>query len=896
MASGLEVIAPPSQQTLLGSTLLLPCTFRVENSQVISKFLAILWYFGDTEILRYDNKGKEIIHSRVTVDEKGFLQGNASITLSNVTISDEGTYRCLVIHSPSKQEKKISLKVQAVPGVHIIKKALIKQKEGSLQCLVTDYYPQAIKVTWLLNGNALTRSTSGSPRQNVDGTFRVNSSVTLLPSEIQDNMVIGCQVQHESYPRPLIDSFKVVYGGEMKLQPVVTKAHAIFFTVPPSVQMFSSKVEGHSETIFVCEASGFSPEPVQIKWLLNGMKVEEPRTSEGGGFIKRSYYWNPSGPGNQLANITCEAYHETLYQPVTETLQITKSYRHYYWTGVAILFILLVLLCSVISTSHQNFQVSHIHKLMLDDSEKVTLFCTASDCSKQPQVTWTVMEASETKSKGKRKVIWTENWQDKGSVPASLTQSGESDPLLNEEYTVRTDRLEVGRLLSVLSTLSFKPAVQKHKNIEVSCQFVCGWKKIEKKLKYSYILREPQVSQPIKLSINEAGDVLCSLVLQEFYPRQIRIRWSCGVGCYQDLESNTKINPCSSIQAFNAESECKIPGQLLKDPGFRMRMTWEHESMTGLEQQELSVQDKGIPVIRSITHSNDKVTAEIDQFYPQDIELVWSRTKHRKTNKYVEYEASRISTESNSNSDGTYRIISSCDPKIYTFTHKHMKLRVEHEALETPIERTLIVKKVRLFGERETVKAHSKDLEKELLLPEKQGRTGGPGAHRDCWSRAPRPPTAPHRVRPLNRRHAHARAALLPFPHSEQLALLEGLPEPDVNPAGFLKKLKAIKTIYTATRRDLEEIMKLGFGPRVLPILEIFKNTSKFDPRIEILRLRISKSKDLALNVRSFDRRIFRSIERLHPSNRTIRRILIKRSKENPSIKKCLASLWGPSP
>ncbi|XP_041434555.1 uncharacterized protein LOC108704224 [Xenopus laevis] len=790
---GLEVIAPPSQQTLLGSTLLLPCTFRVENSQVISKFLAILWYFGDTEILRYDNKGKEIIHSRVTVDEKGFLQGNASITLSNVTISDEGTYRCLVIHSPSKQEKKISLKVQAVPGVHIIKKALIKQKEGSLQCLVTDYYPQAIKVTWLLNGNALTRSTSGSPRQNVDGTFRVNSSVTLLPSEIQDNMVIGCQVQHESYPRPLIDSFKVVYG------------------VPPSVQMFSSKVEGHSETIFVCEASGFSPEPVQIKWLLNGMKVEEPRTSEGGGFIKRSYYWNPSGPGNQLANITCEAYHETLYQPVTETLQITKSYRHYYWTGVAILFILLVLLCSVISTSHQNFQVSHIHKLMLDDSEKVTLFCTASDCSKQPQVTWTVMEASETKSKGKRKVIWTENWQDKGSVPASLTQSGESDPLLNEEYTVRTDRLEVGRLLSVLSTLSFKPAVQKHKNIEVSCQFVCGWKKIEKKLKYSYILREPQVSQPIKLSINEAGDVLCSLVLQEFYPRQIRIRWSCGVGCYQDLESNTKINPCSSIQAFNAESECKIPGQLLKDPGFRMRMTWEHESMTGLEQQELSVQDKDfpwrpqmgeiinpdtlipgtegkfqckiwgyfpdalevkwlrreaggqelfsvspsekykipemeqkreadgtfsctvslivsvsaitekgakficrvghpslgepletstgdfslrrIPVIRSITHSNDKVTAEIDQFYPQDIELVWSRTKHRKTNKYVEYEASRISTESNSNSDGTYRIISSCDPKIYTFTHKHMKLRVEHEALETPIERTLIVKK-----------------------------------------------------------------------------------------------------------------------------------------------------------------------------------------------------------
>ncbi|OCT90534.1 hypothetical protein XELAEV_18019149mg [Xenopus laevis] len=67
---------------------------------------------------------------------------------------------------------------------------------------------------------------------------------------------------------------------------------------------------------------------------------------------------------------------------------------------------------------------------------------------------------------------------------------------------------------------------------------------------------------------------------------------------------------------------------------------------------------------------------------------------------------------------------------------------------------------------------------------------------------------------------------------------------------------------------------------------ETVKNTSKFDPRIEILRLRISKSKDLALILRSIDRRIFRSIERLNPSNRTIRTILIQRSKENPSIKK----------
>eukprot|EP00079_Xenopus_tropicalis_P031788 XP_017945559.1 PREDICTED: uncharacterized protein LOC105946035 [Xenopus tropicalis] len=324
------------------------------------------------------------------------------------------------------------------------------------------------------------------------------------------------------------------------------------------------------------------------------MRVEEPKKSESGGFIKESHYRIPSGPGNQLAKITCEAYHETLHHPVTETLQIAKSYRHYYCTGAAILFILLVILCLV--KSLQNFPVSSIHTLMSDDGEKVTLYCVASNCPEEPRVTWTVTEGSETKKKVIRTVIWTrtETWGEMGSVPTSLTQSGESELLLSEGYTMRSDRLAAGRLHGVLSTLSFKPDAQKHKNIEVSCRFVCGGKIRERKLQYSFILRRPQVSGPIQVSIIENEDVLCSVALKEFYPKPIQIKWSCGVGCYQDLESKTNINPYGSTQAFNAESECKIPAQLFKDPGFKVRVTWKHESMT--EQQELSVRD-GVSVL-----------------------------------------------------------------------------------------------------------------------------------------------------------------------------------------------------------------------------------------------------------------------------------------------------------
>ncbi|XP_041431864.1 CD276 antigen-like isoform X2 [Xenopus laevis] len=216
--SSLQVTLPPFQSSLIGRDVLLPCTFRVDNPPVNPKFLALLWHFGDKEVLRYDNKGK-VSSPRLFIDEKLILEGNVSLSLSNVTISDRGTYRCSVIYSPNTQQKEIRLHIHAVPEVGLAKRSVSKNQRAFLQCSITGFYPEPINVTWLRNGKLLPNSVLGPLQQNEDGMFQQDSTLTLTPSFTRGNPIYACQVQHESLPTPRQDSYKVQYG----VQPGLTQ-------------------------------------------------------------------------------------------------------------------------------------------------------------------------------------------------------------------------------------------------------------------------------------------------------------------------------------------------------------------------------------------------------------------------------------------------------------------------------------------------------------------------------------------------------------------------------------------------------------------------------------------------------------------------------------------------
>uniref|UniRef100_A0A674IC16 Ig-like domain-containing protein n=1 Tax=Terrapene triunguis TaxID=2587831 RepID=A0A674IC16_9SAUR len=106
----LEVMVDSLVVAQLGSQALLPCTFTVVDAPISPEYLAVHWYFQDQELVSYDDS-LNVSRPGASMDTEQLASGNASLVLRNVTVSDQGAYRCLVIHSPDRGEQSLHLAV-----------------------------------------------------------------------------------------------------------------------------------------------------------------------------------------------------------------------------------------------------------------------------------------------------------------------------------------------------------------------------------------------------------------------------------------------------------------------------------------------------------------------------------------------------------------------------------------------------------------------------------------------------------------------------------------------------------------------------------------------------------------------------------------------------------------
>lgn len=104
---------------------------------------------------------------------------------------------------------------------------------------------------------------------------------------------------------------------------------------------------------------------------------------------------------------------------------------------------------------------------------------------------------------------------------------------------------------------------------------------------------KPSVKGPIDLSLDDSGNVLCSLTLENFSPRNVQIKWNCGVGINQELPSTEDIKK-NQDHTFQCNSTCRIPKHFFIDPGSKVQVTWTHGSLDQPGSQELSL--KGITI------------------------------------------------------------------------------------------------------------------------------------------------------------------------------------------------------------------------------------------------------------------------------------------------------------
>ncbi|KAH1171939.1 hypothetical protein KIL84_007557 [Mauremys mutica] len=330
----LEVMVDSPVTAQLGSQALLPCTFTVADDPISPEYLAVHWYFQGQELASYDDS-LSVSRPGVSMDTEQLASGNASLVLHNVTVSEQGAYRCLVIHSPDRGEQSLHLAVLAVPTVAVPSKAVLRGEPNLLKCSVSGFHPADIAVTWLRTGEVLPASPLPAPQRNPDGTFNVSSSLTFQPTEQDQGVTFSCQVQHAALPRGALQTdFQLVFGV-----PPVVNIHAPTF------------VQGKAQ-VLTCDVKGFYPEAIAVNWLLNGVRTEAPRVNPNGTFNLESFYQFKPAAESEGAEISCEVQHETLSRPIVRSVRVHLEREG---TQVSVIVLVVSVLVSALAVAGVAF-------------------------------------------------------------------------------------------------------------------------------------------------------------------------------------------------------------------------------------------------------------------------------------------------------------------------------------------------------------------------------------------------------------------------------------------------------------------------------------------------------------------------------------------------------------
>ncbi|XP_073504784.1 uncharacterized protein [Phyllobates terribilis] len=373
--------------------------------------------------------------------------------------------------------------------------------------------------------------------------------------------------------------------------------------------------------------------------------------------------------------------------------------RRWHFVIIGVLVVLLVTslpgLWYFMKRDSQRFQVGHIHRLRTE--EKVNFYCTASNCPQDVRVTWKIQENNG------EMILISANNQERDEEAALKVRS---------DYTVETELSQEDKLHHAISALSFTPVVSKHKEIEVSCRFFCNRRSLEKRLKWSFNFKKVELSVSGQMSLGDNGDVLCSVSLQNFYPKDIELKWSHGLGPFQEVETFQETFTKNNDFTFNVRSVCRVPGRLFKDQGYRVRAAWCHGTETG--QQEVSITDSDWrPVMGEIEKPDfidgkeAKLLCRVSGYYPDVLDVRWLRRDAESQEFQIlsandKYKIPVMEATQQEDKTFTYTAGLMVSVSAATDYGAEFICRVRHPSLKTPLEKRTGEIRVMEIREEET--------------------------------------------------------------------------------------------------------------------------------------------------------------------------------------------------
>ncbi|XP_065278445.1 tapasin-related protein-like [Emys orbicularis] len=309
--SRLQIFTEPSSRALLGSGALLECRFDVGGPVDLSS-LRVQWYLFEERIAQY-NQGRGESQPGASVSEQELENGNASLSLSRVTVSDEGPYKCVIGYGMEQLQGETALHVLAAPRLSIPRRSAGTDTATSFPCHVWGFYPGDVTVTWLRDGRVLTDATHSAPQRNPDGTFNLTLTHTFTPTASDSGSIFSCRITHSALAQPLREEFPLA----------VTAAPRII--VP---QRSGTK---YTTTSFPCHVWGFYPQDIAVTWLRDGRVRTEStysplqRNPDGTFNLTLTYTFAPTFR-DRGSILTCRVSHSALAQPLQEAFALAVTF------------------------------------------------------------------------------------------------------------------------------------------------------------------------------------------------------------------------------------------------------------------------------------------------------------------------------------------------------------------------------------------------------------------------------------------------------------------------------------------------------------------------------------------------------------------------------------------
>ncbi|XP_027005571.2 tapasin-related protein [Tachysurus fulvidraco] len=223
----------PSVAAAIGEDIVLDCGYRQRDTPPVQN-LGLEWRW------QYRGQGKTILDMKET--EAGSIlavdreetsanstllvrDGNASLTMMKLKVSDEGTYICTISSAPFQTQQIVQLNIIQPPRVSFDGNKITFQDEAPkrLSCHCERYYPLDVEVEWFCQLPSETESISltdgsslSSHRQHSDGTFSLSSFLVVRPTEYPPGTVFTCRVSHIGLQTPSDVSLTVLKPDQIK--------------------------------------------------------------------------------------------------------------------------------------------------------------------------------------------------------------------------------------------------------------------------------------------------------------------------------------------------------------------------------------------------------------------------------------------------------------------------------------------------------------------------------------------------------------------------------------------------------------------------------------------------------------------------------------------------------